>query len=77
VTRDPITEHPDYADGYWEAMEGEPLFADASEEYRAGWQAAWRARKMLTGGGMVEVAPGQFSVTAALTPGEPEQKDQS
>ena len=74
MSKDPITAHPDYADGYWEAMEGEPLFADASEEYRAGWQAAWRAKTILTGGGMIEVAPGEFSMALSLTR-EPQPKD--
>lgn len=67
---DRIQSHPAYADGYWAAMEGEPIWTDeCTPEYRAGWEAAWRAKEILSGSGMTETAPGEFSTTISLTNG--------
>lgn len=30
----------DYFEGFWEALEGEPLFPDASPGYEQGWRSA-------------------------------------
>jgi hypothetical protein len=37
-----IQQHPDYHDGFFDALEGEPLeVLGRTAEYVAGWQAYW------------------------------------
>lgn len=44
----PIQEHPHYHEGFFDAMDGEPLFDDCpSAEYRAGWEAWWRVHSIV------------------------------
>lgn len=43
----PIQAHPDYHDGFFDAMDLEPLFDDAKTEYSAGWKAYWEIHAML------------------------------
>lgn len=45
-----IQAHPHYAEGFWDATQGEPLFPDASPEYRAGWEALWKCKEILAAG---------------------------
>jgi hypothetical protein len=40
-----IQQHPGYHEGFDDALAGEPLFDDASPEYRAGWEGAWQFRE--------------------------------
>lgn len=42
---------PGYSEGFFDAQDGEPLFPDAVEPYRAGWEAYWRCRDILAGAG--------------------------
>ncbi|MBR0962200.1 hypothetical protein [Bradyrhizobium japonicum] len=44
-----LQEHPAYCDGFFDAIDGEPLFNDASPEYAAGWRAWWEVRNILNG----------------------------
>lgn len=61
-----IQEHPDYADGYYEAMGGEALFPGASEAYEAGWRAAHDAMDMLRNAGFSRGRDGQWNKTMTI-----------
>jgi hypothetical protein len=39
-----IQETPGYHAGFYDAQLGEPLFDDATAEYRAGWRAYYEVR---------------------------------
>lgn len=41
-----IQQHPVYHEGFFDAADGEPLFEDHSETYRAGWLAFHECRAM-------------------------------
>jgi hypothetical protein len=43
-----ITSHPAYFEGFYDALDFTPLFNDATEEYAAGWHAAWRCKELLS-----------------------------
>lgn len=43
----PVQEHPAYHDGFFDAIDHEPLFDDASPEYAAGWRAYWEVHAIL------------------------------
>lgn len=43
----PIQEHPAYHEGFFDALDGEPLFDDAAPEYAAGWRAWWEVRDLV------------------------------
>lgn len=44
----PIQEHPAYHEGFFDAMDLEPLFeGECSPEYEAGWRAYWTVRDVL------------------------------
>jgi hypothetical protein len=47
MTDRPIQEHPAYYEGFFDAMDLEPLFDDAVPEYAAGWRAYWKVREIL------------------------------
>lgn len=38
---------PAYAEGFYDAIAGEPLFPDADPDYSRGWRGAWRAKEIL------------------------------
>jgi hypothetical protein len=43
-----IQQDPAYAQGFYDAMNGEPIFDDCpSLAYRAGWEAFWECRAEL------------------------------
>jgi hypothetical protein len=42
-----LQEHPAYHEGFFDALDGEPLFDDASREYAAGWRAYYSVRDLL------------------------------
>jgi hypothetical protein len=43
-----IQQHPDYHDGFFDALEGVPLFViGRTAEYIAGWRAYWRVHDEL------------------------------
>jgi hypothetical protein len=37
-----------YHEGFFDALDGEPLFDDAHDDYKAGWRAYWEVRDMLS-----------------------------
>ncbi len=39
-----IQQHPAYHEGFFDALDGEPLFEDHSAQYRLGWLAAHDCR---------------------------------
>lgn len=42
-----IQQHPDYLSGFWDAVEGEPIWEnECSAEYRAGWFAYHELREI-------------------------------
>lgn len=61
-----IQEHPDYAEGYYDAVDTEPLFPGASEAYEAGWRAAHEAMDMLRNAGFSR-GPGMRQWTKTTT----------
>ena len=42
-----FNEHPFYAEGWFDARDGEPLFPDATPEYTAGWRGWYAAKEAL------------------------------
>lgn len=43
-----IQQHPDYHDGFFDALNGEPIWElECTPEYAAGWWAYWTARDAL------------------------------
>jgi hypothetical protein len=43
-----IQQHPDYHEGFFDAVDGEPLFeGECTPEYAAGWRAWWNCRDIL------------------------------
>ncbi len=46
--------HPDYKQGYEDAMDGKPLPDISSSAYKAGWQARKRFADIMTKAGFVE-----------------------
>lgn len=43
-----IQEHPDYHEGFFDAIDFEPLFdGECSREYEAGWRAYWEVHDIL------------------------------
>lgn len=63
---DRIQEHPDYAEGYYDAIATEPLFPGASEGYEAGWRAAHEAMDILRDAGFSRDRNGQWSKTVTI-----------
>jgi hypothetical protein len=57
--------HPDYSDGYWDAIERQPR-AKTTPEYTEGYDNAVRAREMLTGSGFTDDGGGKFSITTTI-----------
>jgi len=49
-----INEHPDYCDGFFDAIDGEPLFDDSSAEYAAGWYAWWEVKDVVDSPGFLK-----------------------
>ena len=42
-----IQQHLDYHEGFFDALDGDPIFDDCSTEYRSGWIALHEVRAML------------------------------
>ena len=42
-----IRQHPNFHQGFYDAMKGEPLFDDADSIYAKGWRSYWVAKEML------------------------------
>lgn len=43
-----LQQHPGYHLGFFDALDGEPLFrGECSPEYEAGWRAYWSVRELL------------------------------
>ncbi|CAN7303452.1 hypothetical protein LJR164_001582 [Phenylobacterium sp. LjRoot164] len=62
-----IQEHPDYAEGYYDALDMEPLFAnEATAAYQAGWRAAWECKQILADAWFQQHGPRQFSKTTII-----------
>lgn len=59
-------QHPRYSDGYFDALDGAPLPADTCEPYREGHAAGERARATFSRNGMVQIAPGEFSIALPM-----------
>jgi hypothetical protein len=50
----PIQEHPHYHEGFFDAVDGEPLFDDADPVYAAGWRAWWEVHAIINGPDFLE-----------------------
>lgn len=61
-----IQQHPGYHAGFFEALDGEPLFDDATPEYKAGWRAAWESKRIYEEAGFSQTAR-SFRAVATLT----------
>lgn len=64
-----------YADGFEDALDFTPLYEDASEAYRTGWQAAHTCKELLAHYDFTETGRGQFSKTMTLS--SPQGKDRT
>lgn len=43
-----IQQHPAYHEGFFDALDGEPLFEnECAPEYKAGWLAYWKCKDLL------------------------------
>lgn len=52
-----IQEHQDYHEGFFDALDGEPLFAgECTAEYEAGWRAWWAVKDLLNNENFLESA---------------------
>ena len=52
-----IQEHLDYHEGFFDAMDFEPLFeGECSPEYEAGWKAWWAVRDIVNQPDFLETA---------------------
>ena len=60
-------DHPAYHEGFFDAQCGDPIFDDATEPYRAGWEAYWTCREILERSGFAESPDGTFSKTATVS----------
>jgi hypothetical protein len=63
-----MKEHPDYAEGFFDAQEGTPLLCGMSEEYTAGWKAFYRCKEIMERAGLTEGADGRFGRKFTVTP---------
>lgn len=63
-----IQQHPDYHDGFFDALDDTPIHGDCTPEYRAGWDAAMRSRGILRSAGFEDKGR-EFSVTASVPNG--------
>lgn len=61
-----IQQHPHYHEGFFDALDSTPIFDDATPEYRAGWEAAWRSKEIFMNAGFGDNGR-SFSTSAALT----------
>lgn len=61
----PHKSHPDYSDGYFDALDGADMAKD-TEPYKAGWKAANDARRMLLESGFEEQPGGRFTKTMVV-----------
>lgn len=43
--------HPDYHEGFFDGLDGDPLPSEASPEYQEGWNAAHRSKRILQDAG--------------------------
>lgn len=59
---------PAYAEGFYDAKVGEPLFDDAHPAYKAGWEAFHRAKDMLVAAGFAPKPDGSYSKTTVVAP---------
>lgn len=58
--------HPDYSEGYFDALGGGPLRDGHSESYAAGWREAHRAMGILKDAGFQREPDGTFSKTVTI-----------
>lgn len=59
---------PAYAEGFYDAQEGEPLFPDAAPAYAAGWRGFQNVKAILASGDLRPQADGSFGATLTLSP---------
>jgi hypothetical protein len=55
--------HPAYSEGFYDARDCEPIFDDAPEPYRAGWEAYWAYREIFERRGFTQTSDGWFTKT--------------
>lgn len=61
-----VQQHPDYHTGFFDALDFTPIFDDCSPEYRAGWEAAMRSKRIFRDAGFEDKGR-EFVATAELT----------
>lgn len=61
-----IQQHPGYHEGFFDALDGDPIFDDCTPEYRAGWEAAWRSKEIFRAAGFDDNGR-SFSTTLTVT----------
>jgi hypothetical protein len=58
--------HPDYHEGFFDGLDGDPMPAEASPEYQEGWNAAHRSKLILKDAGFSHNGH-SFSAVGAIT----------
>lgn len=61
-----IQQHPHYHEGFFDALDSTPIFDDCTPEYRAGWEAAWRAKEIFRNAGLEDKGR-EFTASVAIT----------
>ena len=62
---DDIRRSPAYHVGFFDAQTGCPIFPDADDAYRAGWEAFYRCKQLLEDAGFKRVGD-QFTKTTII-----------
>lgn len=62
-------QHPDYYDGFFDALDSAPIQDDCSPEYRAGWEAARRSKEIFRNAGFEDNGR-EFTFSSAQREGE-------
>lgn len=63
-------DNPAYGEGFYDAQDGEPLFNDATEPYRAGWEAYWVCREIFDRSGFTRTSDGSLAKTFTIDSAE-------
>jgi hypothetical protein len=59
-------DHPEYGEGFYDAQCGEPIFNDASDPYRAGWEAFYAVKEILERNGFSRTSNDSYRKTMTL-----------
>jgi hypothetical protein len=63
-----IQQHPDYHQGFFDALDDTPIHDDCTPEYRAGWEAAMRSKEIFRNAGFEDKGR-EFAAAGSVTNG--------